>query len=192
VQEVIIGLSGYAQTGKDTVANYLVEKHGFKRLAFADAIRDLLYEVNPIVSAGLFGEEIKLVELRELVDYFGWEEAKVSYPEIRRLLQELGTGIRNTNPSHWIQVVGDKINSLGASDVVITDVRFPNEVYMIENDGLGEVWRVVRPKVEAVNDHISETALDKHMFKHILNNDSDLYDLHTLIDYYLGVNKRSA
>ena len=46
---MIIGLAGYAQSGKDTVAKFLVENHGFERVAFADPIRDLLYELNPIV-----------------------------------------------------------------------------------------------------------------------------------------------
>jgi dephospho-CoA kinase len=40
---MIIGLTGYAQSGKDTVANILVENYGYQRVAFADPIRALLY-----------------------------------------------------------------------------------------------------------------------------------------------------
>ena len=43
VVEVIIGLSGYAQSGKDTVANILVQHYGYKRVAFADKIRECLF-----------------------------------------------------------------------------------------------------------------------------------------------------
>ncbi len=45
---MIIGLTGYAQSGKDTVANILVERYGFTRVAFADKIREFLYETNPM------------------------------------------------------------------------------------------------------------------------------------------------
>ena len=46
---MIIGLTGYARSGKDTVAQILVDKFGFTRVAFADPIRDFCYQVNPIV-----------------------------------------------------------------------------------------------------------------------------------------------
>ena len=46
---MIIGLSGYAQVGKDTVANYLVEKYGFVKVSFADPIREALYKLDPKV-----------------------------------------------------------------------------------------------------------------------------------------------
>jgi dephospho-CoA kinase len=46
---MIIGLSGYSRSGKDEVAKILVEDYGFTRIAFADKIRELLYEMNPIV-----------------------------------------------------------------------------------------------------------------------------------------------
>jgi dephospho-CoA kinase len=46
---MIIGLIGYAQSGKDTVANMLVDKFDFERRAFADRIREILYEMNPMV-----------------------------------------------------------------------------------------------------------------------------------------------
>mgnify|MGYP006283771541 FL=1 len=43
---MIIGLTGYAQSGKDTVASLLVEHYGYERVAFADKIRSFLYEMN--------------------------------------------------------------------------------------------------------------------------------------------------
>ena len=49
---MIIGLSGYAQSGKDTVAKVLIEEYGFTRIAFADKIREFLYDLNPQVKVG--------------------------------------------------------------------------------------------------------------------------------------------
>ena len=46
---VVIGLSGYASSGKDTVAQFLIEEHGFEKIAFADPIRNMLLAMNPIV-----------------------------------------------------------------------------------------------------------------------------------------------
>lgn len=187
---MIIGLSGYAQSGKDTVANHLVEKHGFKRVAFADAIRESLYELNPIIASGMYEDDVKLVYLREVVDAMGWDEAKAYYPEVRRLLQVLGTEVgRSWNSDIWIDLAFNKFRE--DEDVVITDVRFKNEYHRIVELG-GEVWRVSRTGVGAVNNHISENDLDNHVFKQVLHNDSDVYDLHSLVDYYLSINKRTA
>ena len=47
---MIIGLAGYAGAGKDTVGNILIEKHNFRRIAFADKIRSFIYDINPIYS----------------------------------------------------------------------------------------------------------------------------------------------
>ena len=52
---MIIGLTGYAQSGKDTLANILVENYGYTRVAFADKIREFLYEVNPMVGCSPSG-----------------------------------------------------------------------------------------------------------------------------------------
>jgi dephospho-CoA kinase len=51
----VIGLTGYAQTGKDTVGEILVRDHGFKRVAFADAVRECVYALNPLIPT-LFGQ----------------------------------------------------------------------------------------------------------------------------------------
>ena len=83
---MIIGLSGYARSGKDTVAELLGLNYGFKRISFALPMRDALYRLNPIVKGSIVGEELRLAEY---VDHFGWEDAK-ALPEVRRLLQVFG------------------------------------------------------------------------------------------------------
>ena len=78
---MIVGLSGYARSGKDTVAKTLINQYGFERIAFADPIRDMLVFVNPILENGSRLNE----ELRDV----GWDNLKLR-SEVRRLLQELG------------------------------------------------------------------------------------------------------
>lgn len=164
---MIIGLSGYARSGKDTVAELLVLNYGFKRLAFADGIREALLALNPILHDGH--------RLNELVGMYGWEVAKAK-DEVRRLLQVMGTevGRKLINEDVWVWLLFNKVNT--DERIIIPDVRFPNEARMIEQQG-GEVWRINRHNHSAVNDHISEHALDNHMFKRVVYNDGTLDDL---------------
>jgi len=164
---MIIGLSGYARSGKDSVAELLVLNYGFKRMAFADGIRKALLQLNPVVADGL--------RLNELVEEHGWEVAK-SKDEVRRLLQVLGTdvGRKLIHQDIWVWHLFNQMNM--GERIVIPDVRFPNEAKMIEEQG-GEVWRINRANHHAVNDHVSEHAMDNHMFKRVVYNNGTLDDL---------------
>src|SRR4051794_16838163 len=79
----LVGLTGYARSGKDTAAQVLINK-GFNRVAFADPMKNMLYALNPIVV------ECSELRLREIVDRDGWEGAK-RLSEVRELLQRVGT-----------------------------------------------------------------------------------------------------
>lgn len=164
---MIIGLSGYARSGKDTVAELLVLNYEFKRMAFADGIRDALIALNPILHDGY--------RLNEIVKMYGWEVAK-SKDEVRRLLQVMGTevGRKLIHEDVWVWRL---FNTIGDDErIVIPDVRFPNEARMIKERG-GEVWRINRHNHSAVNDHISERAMDNYMFDRVVYNDGTLDDL---------------
>ena len=169
---MILGVCGFAQSGKDTAAGFLIER-GWKRLAFADALRDSVYRLNPIV---LTGPGIKNVRVQDIVDGIGWDVAKVQYPEIRQLLQRMGTevgrGIYGEN--FWVDRVLAQIEP--GQNYVITDVRFPNEVDAVRSVG-GVVYRIYREGVGAVNGHISDTGVDDLEIDGILLNDGDLADL---------------
>ena len=95
---MIIGLTGYAQSGKDTVAKILVENYGYTRVAFADKIRDFLYEMNPMVDNVAF----EPIFLKDRVDRDGWEVAKKN-PQIRRTLQNAGVSARKVfGEDFWV------------------------------------------------------------------------------------------
>jgi hypothetical protein len=131
----LIGLNGYARTGKDTLASILVEKYGYRRIAFADTIRSFLYEVNPMVGCSPSGY------LQDLVDLVGWDKAKEE-PQVRRLLQDLGVAARKLiNEDVWITAALADLDP--HEKVVIADVRFENEAAMIRLLG-GQLWRVKR------------------------------------------------
>jgi hypothetical protein len=164
---MIIGLSGYARSGKDTVAELLVLNYEFQRKAFADGIRDALTALNPILHDGH--------RLNEIVQMYGWDIAKAK-DEVRRLLQVMGTevGRKLIHEDVWVWRLFNQIDT--DERIVIPDVRFPNEARMIKERG-GEVWRINRHNHSAVNDHISERAMDNYMFDRVVYNDCTLDDL---------------
>ena len=174
---MIIGLLGYAQSGKDEVAKILVEKYNYQRVAFADAIRDLLYEANPVVN-GLASN------MQHAVNQRGWDDVKKN-PEVRSLLQNMGVGARKVlGDDVWVVAA---LRKMGDKDqqYVITDVRFDNEATIIKQLN-GELWRIQRPGIQAVNDHISEKELDSYKVDRVLHNGGSLEELELLVQTRLG------
>jgi hypothetical protein len=170
---MIIGLTGYAQSGKDSIANILVENYGYQRVAFADPIRKLLYEMNPTVKDGGY-------RLQGVVDGYGWEVAKTAFPEVRTLLQTLGVGARKTfGDMFWVQQALRQVHFEG--NFVITDVRYPNEAKAIREYDDSQIWRIKRTGINPVNTHASETAMDGEKVDQIFLNNGTLDDLKVLI-----------
>jgi hypothetical protein len=168
----LIGLTGYAQSGKDTVASILVEKYGYTRIAFADKIRDFLYGINPMVACSPTGY------LQDLVNLVGWDNAKQE-PQVRRLLQDLGISARELlDENIWITTALGKVDK--DDRVVVTDVRFENEAMMIKLMG-GQLWRVKRVGFGPVNEHVSESELDGYKVNQIFVNNGTLEDLEVLV-----------
>lgn len=136
---MVIGLSGKMGAGKDAVAALLVMR-GFKRFAFADAIRHEVEEA--IISKQIEGN------VREV-----W--AKPTTPAMREILQSFGMKRREQVPGYWVRKVALMARSTELA--VISDVRFADEAEMVKSLG-GEVWRIERPGAGGDHgaDHVSE------------------------------------
>jgi len=169
---MIIGVSGYAQSGKDEIAK-LAAEYGFERAAFADTLREAILALNPMIGVG--------VRAKDLVMLMGWEKAKRMSAELRILLQRMGTeaGREIFGENIWID------RTLGGLDpsknYIITDVRYKNEANAIRDLG-GQIWRVKRPGTGPVNKHKSEVDLNDYNFDFTLKNDGDLENLKHLVD----------
>lgn len=182
---MIIGLAGYAGAGKDTVGDILIQKYGYRRVAFADKIRSFLYDINP---------QIGSLTLQTIVNESGWDIAKIN-PEVRRLLQDTGIAGRNLlGEDIWIwESLGEVVYSAANTNadggtsgsieekIVVTDVRFENEAKFIKDFG-GQVWQVVREGVKPYNDHISEVDLIGYDFDKVITNNGSREDLEAQID----------
>lgn len=168
-----IGLIGHAGCGKDTVAARLTH-HGFERVAFADAVRNVLLSVNPLVTTDG-------MRLRDLVEAQGWDTAKRQFPEVRELLQGLGAGVRDTlGESTWLDHALHQLDAL-SGPVVVSDVRYSNEGRALQRRGFFLVW-VQRPGVGPANGHPSETNIPVELADAVLLNDGNLSELHARVD----------
>ncbi|MEU5427641.1 hypothetical protein AB0H73_18855 [Streptomyces olivoreticuli] len=165
----LVGLAGSARSGKDTAGQGLVTL-GWQRRAFADAVKNLLYQMDPVVMSPM-SRAIKM-PLQEAVDFHGWESVKKADPAVRRYLQRLGTeaGRGILGESVWVDALFDDADAWGPT--IITDVRFPNEAEAIRERG-GLVVEVVRPGQTLIAEagHSSETALAEWAFDATLVND---------------------
>lgn len=175
---MIIGLSGYAQVGKDTVASILVEEYGYTRIGFADIIKKAAYVLDPIIT-------LDGMRLAHAVDKYGWEGAKQA-PEVRRLLQVLGSEIGRDliDPQIWVELTMSAVHQ--NDKIVISDVRFRNEAEEIKWKH-GEIWRISRIEKDApVNVHRSETDMDSWDFDQYISNNGTIEDLSREIALLMG------
>ena len=156
---MIIGLAGLPRVGKDTFAQVVVEKHGYTQVAFADKLKEFLFEQDAIVG---YDPAYGLVSVRDVVMIHGWEGAKKTkyYPELRRLLRMTGTeggrGVLGDNI--WIDKAFEVAKPY-MPNVVFSDVRFPNEAEAVVNAG-GRIVLIERPEVDTQSMHSSD-SIDK-------------------------------
>lgn len=168
MNQIIIGLCGRKQSGKTAAANML-EASGFKRLSFAEPIRDMLW-----VLLYQCGYDHKHIESILRIDK---EEPVMSIGQSpRQLMQSLGTewGRDKVNSSLWLIAARRRIANLGAYPIVFDDVRFENEAQFIRGYG-GLIINVDRQAANTDFDsHASETGIMLHPADVTVLNDGPL------------------
>lgn len=202
---MVIGIVGFIGSGKDTIADYLVNEHNFIRESFAGTLKDAVASVFGWDREAVEGRTKEAREWREKVD--PWWAARLNMPDLtpRLVLQLWGTevGRQAFHNEIWIASLENKLRKT-SGNVVITDCRFPNEVQSIKNVG-GKVIRVVRgpePKwyrtaeivnagpannnswerykilLDSYNIHASETSWVGLDFDAVIENNGTLEDLY--------------
>lgn len=202
---MIIGICGLIGSGKDTVADYLVNVHGFRRESFAGTLKDAVASVFGWDRTMLEGRTKASREWREKVD--PWWAERLAMPKLtpRWVLQYWGTEVmrRGFHDDIWIASIENKIRN-SQDNVVISDCRFPNEIGSIRSlsgiivrtcrgpepdwynfalqqnlHGSEEAkWELINRKV-----HVSETAWIGTNFDHVLDNNGSMDDLYARVDY---------
>ena len=140
---MIIGVCGFIGSGKDTVADYLVNLHHFRRESFANTLKDAVSAVFGWDRTMLEGRTKQAREWREQQDNW-WTNRLGIVITPRWVLQNWGTEVcRNGfHDDIWIASLENKLRN-SQDDVVISDCRFRNEIKAIKNAG-GIVVRVAR------------------------------------------------
>lgn len=167
----LIGLTGYAGSGKDTVRQILQHRHDFDGIAFADPIRDMLtalLESCDITTDWLTERDLKEKPIPEL---------GLSY---RQMAQQLGTEWgRALKEDLWLRIAAQKVAVCALMEspgVVISDVRFPNEAAWVKAQG-GVVWKILRPGIEPVRAHASEDLIATLPYDYVIDNRGTIDDL---------------
>ena len=194
---MIIGLCGFAGSGKGTLADILVENHNFRKISFATKLKD--------VASVMFGWDRDLLEgitdesrvWREEIDEY-WSNELEQEVTPRIVLQIFGTDCvrNNLHNNIWVSIVKKTLIDNPDVNWVIPDIRFPNEVDVIQQLN-GSVWWIKRGELPdwyrtaAVDNEIgSNDMLTKYsevheseykwintQFDNIIENDSSIEEL---------------
>jgi hypothetical protein len=197
---MIIGICGFIGSGKDTAADYLVGFHGFRRDSFAGTLKDAV--------SAVFGWDRELIEgrtpearaWREQVDT--WWANRLNMPHLtpRWILQHWGTEVcrQHFHDDIWIAALQSRL-ARRSDHTVISDVRFPNEIKAIKEQGGKIVWIqrgelpswhimaakanagdvVAQTKLKELGVHASETSWVGTDFDTILDNNGSIESLYT-------------
>lgn len=170
---MIIGITGRKRHGKDTLAQRLIDCHGFRRRGLADPVKRaamLIYGLTWEQANGLdgFDREAPLPDLGV---------------SVRHILQRIGTDVaRNIHNDTWVLHMMREMAETPGGLWVVPDVRFPNEARAIRMMG-GHVWKVVRPSLpDAGDSHASETGVDSIQEDLLFVNDGPVEALDALVD----------
>lgn len=200
----VIGIGGKLQHGKDVVADHLVNELGWQKIGMSDALHEIMLVLNPFIPVqkikitkrkflGIkFGEKGEsytgVIRYADLVEKVGYVEAKKD-SEVRRLLQVMGTevGRKMIDTNIWTKAMTKKVRQAkkeGATGVIVTGIRFPNESKAIKTLE-GELWWIERPghvTAAGATTHDSENSLSEDDFEVVIINDGTLNDLRAKVD----------
>jgi hypothetical protein len=162
---MIIGICGLIGSGKDTIADQLVQNYSFKKLSFADKLKDSVASMFDWDRELLDGKTKESRDWREQEDKF-WSKEMGQSITPRFVLQKFGTECMREGfyDGIWVSLTKKKILDNPAVKWVIPDVRFENEAKMIKEIG-GEVWWVKRgqlPMWFRMYQDIGQTPKDIH------------------------------
>lgn len=183
----IIAICGKAGAGKDTVANYLMQHHGYTKESFANSLKDAIAAIFSWDRDMLEGSTNESRQWREQTDH--WWATRLGIPELtpRWVLQHWGTDVcRNYfHTDIWIASVERKLLANTRNKIVITDCRFANEHAMIKNCG-GTIICVERDMLYIENNkHASELEWESLNFDATISNNGTLASLYEVIDMVL-------
>ena len=198
---MIIGFGGRICSGKTKLSQLTKDMFGGRRLYFALPLKELCCKListdletfdtmkrnNDTVDFKITDSVAETIANETGIDariVSEWGK-NVEFHTPRDMVQLIGTDlIRNNNVDWHVNKIREMIGEIGDENVFIDDVRFPNEKKLIEDLG-GDVWYVVRPLMENISNHESETSLTWHdCYPNVIVNNRQLSTLWLLWSYF--------
>ena len=172
---MIIGLSGKIGSGKSTVAD-IFEMNGFYLDSFAKSVKDVSNSIFGFDRSRLEGITKEDREWREKPDErYSILFNKSFSPRDSLILIGTTLGRNQIHQDIWVETVFNRYNSSHNQNLVITDVRFPNEYNAIKKRG-GILIRIERHNTYRI-EHESETSLDTYPFDYVIENNGTIEEL---------------
>ena len=140
---MIIGITGFIGSGKDTVANMFVER-GCVHDSFAAPLKDVCSSIFGWPREMLEGDTVESRDFREMPDMFWTKKLGVPNFTPRLALQLLGTEVlrNHFDQDIWLNSLEYRMRKMSESSpcVVVSDARFRNELDLIKNMGGVVIW----------------------------------------------------
>lgn len=210
---MILGVTGFIGSGKDTIADYLCTFHGFKRISFAGSLKDAVASVFNWDRDMLEGTTTSSRAWRDTVD--NWWAERLDMPNLtpRWVLQNWGTEVcRNGFHSDiWVASVEKKLQNT-KDNIVITDCRFLNEINAIKkaggitcrvergprpvwyedasnlNKGPRQIgWAIAKDRLKQANVHASEYSSVGLDYDFYIDNNGSIDELHRKVDSIINL-----
>lgn len=180
---MIIGICGAQSSGKDTIANYLVKTHGFVKLSFASALKDIVAIIFGWSREQLEGLTPEDRQWRETIDDKWAKTLNMPALTPRYVLQYLGTEVFRNHFHHdiWTKIIENQLSLY--ENIVISDCRFVNEITMLRNHG-GKIIQIHRNNEFAHNEfaHSSELEWTACYYDWVIKNNDTIENLYKQVN----------
>ncbi len=206
----IISITGNMGVGKDTMADYIVQKYGFVKISMADPFKRIAKEIYEFSDEQLWGPsearnkddtryprpDGTYLTARIVTQLLGAELSRLAYPEtwivyMKRVIKKIEAGYFYTEKQGAYEVPGEKSEYKG---IIINSCRFRNEIQGIKDMG-GIAVRLKRPAIDSevflkagVGNHVSESeqlALPDDFFNYVLEVPEGIEAYHREIDAFM-------
>lgn len=192
---MIIGILGDAGAGKDTVADHLVSKYGFRKHQIAKKLYQQVAQTYRVSVESLANRQHKDTDIDEMSLIYCMDPAFVGFMlnkgfemgqklSPRTVLEQWGDYRREQNRFYFLAPILDAVRAEPWFNHVVSDVRVGLEYESLSDMGAA-FWRVYCREKQISRSHATGTALAKARVDARLPNNGSLSQLFDMVDALL-------